>query len=320
MSRVIKNLLKIDPYWVHNYTWAGGWYDRTGRIADQRALLRRATEIFPDAWQILSVPYFSPLPEHGNAQKIAAFRNLIKFDPTISLFYAWLAASLLDAGLTEEVGSLIESARQLDSDHFLVKSLDMLYLTYQGETSEALEIAEILAQPESPQRSGSKDMALRTLAARALATDGGAGLIPLYLSAYPGLAAADLTRVVLLTFQYRKSGHLSAALDLAVLYERAGRSEKAESLLAAVEAELPYWPRRGVWGIGVADAELHAIRGDDAAALAALRRAAEDGWTQLWWWYLDHSPHFERLRGTPEFSEIGADFAARAAVPATEIE
>ena len=54
--------------------------------------------------------------------------------------------------------------------------------------------------------------------------------------------------------------------------------------------------------------------------LAALRQAAEDGWTHLWWWYLDHSPHFEHLRGTPEFDEIRADFAARAAVPATEVE
>jgi hypothetical protein len=157
--------------------------------------------------------------------------------------------------------------------------------------------------------------------ARSLATNGGAELIPLFLSAYPGLAAADLTIVdILVGVSYEKWSHLSAALDLAVLYGRAGQGEKAESLLASVEAELPYWPRRGTWGTGVADAKLHAIRGDDAAALAALRQAAEDGWTLLWWWYLDHSPHFEHLRGTPGFAEIRADFAVRAAEPATQIE
>ena len=282
--------------------------------------MKRAVEIFPDSWRIMLGPLILPLPEDGNAQKIAATRNFIKFNPKNAEGPALLARVLLDAGETEEVGSLIESAWQLNADHSFVKATDMLYLTYQGVISEASVIAEMLAQPESTLRAGSKGMALRTLTTRALTTNGEAEVIPLFLSAYPGLAAADLTGIVLLTSQYRKSGHLSAALDLAVLYERAGRSEKAESLLAAVEAELPYWPRRGFWGTGVADAELHAIRGDDAAALAALRQAAEDGWTQLWWWYLDHSPHFERLRGTPEFSEIGADFAIRAAVPATKIE
>ncbi len=105
-----------------------------------------------------------------------------------------------------------------------------------------------------------------------------------------------------------------AALDLAALYERSGNIEQSELLLDAVEGELPFWPRRGVFGIGFADAELQATRGNNAAALAALRRAAEDGLTHTWWWILDDSPHFTRLREHRQFADIRADFAALGAI------
>ncbi len=84
--------------------------------------------------------------------------------------------------------------------------------------------------------------------------------------------------------------------------------------MEAVAIELPFWQRRGIFGIGIADAELSALRGDEAGALAALRCAAEEGWTYAWWWFVDHSPHLQRLRGTPEFSGIRSEFAARAAL------
>jgi hypothetical protein len=109
---------------------------------------------------------------------------------------------------------------------------------------------------------------------------------------------------------------LIAALDLAALYQKTGNSEKAGDLLDAVEQEIPFWPRRGVYGIGFADAELLAIRGDDAAALARLRQAHDDGLTSSWWWFLDHSPHFAGLREKVEFITLRSDFAALAAFSA----
>ena len=75
-------------------------------------------------------------------------------------------------------------------------------------------------------------------------------------------------------------------------------------------------PRRGHTGAGLADAELYALRDEDARPVDPLHQAAEDGWTYSWWWLLDHSPNMERLRALPELAKIRADFAARARLSA----
>jgi hypothetical protein len=65
------------------------------------------------------------------------------------------------------------------------------------------------------------------------------------------------------------------SLDLASAYLYAGQEVAAERLLSLVEFELPYWSRDSVLGHGIADAELHALRGEKEKALAALQKHVE---------------------------------------------
>ncbi len=68
-------------------------------------------------------------------------------------------------------------------------------------------------------------------------------------------------------------------------------------------------------GYEYANVELHALRGDQERALAALREGAAKGIRYMWRWQLLHNPNLESIRDTPEFAaivaEIEADMAAQ---------
>jgi hypothetical protein len=103
---------------------------------------------------------------------------------------------------------------------------------------------------------------------------------------------------------------------------RTGETSRAEELLSGIERFIAPLPRMNVDGFGIADAQVHAIRGDAGKTIAALRTAVSEGWRSDWRYYRDHDPAFESLRKDPEFvaifREVAADIAAqRARVAAT---
>jgi hypothetical protein len=63
--------------------------------------------------------------------------------------------------------------------------------------------------------------------------------------------------------------------------------------------------------------QIYALEGDKQKALAALRRAIDEGWRNSWWYYLKYDPILESLHDEPEYQamveEIEADMAAQLA-------
>ena len=55
--------------------------------------------------------------------------------------------------------------------------------------------------------------------------------------------------------------------------------------------------------------------GRKAEALAALRKAVDEGWRTHWWYYLQYDPNLESIRDEPEFqaipTEIKTDMSAQ---------
>ncbi len=108
-------------------------------------------------------------------------------------------------------------------------------------------------------------------------------------------------------------------VEVASVYLQAGEEAEAETLLSAAESEIPHWPQTPawVWGYGFANVDLHALRGDKAKALAALREGAANGTRFMWRLQLLYNPNLESIRDTPEFAaivaEIEADMAAQLA-------
>jgi hypothetical protein len=99
-----------------------------------------------------------------------------------------------------------------------------------------------------------------------------------------------------------------AAIDLALVLQRNGDRNKADRLLAESEAEIRGRVRLGVWGYGLADVKIHALRSEKREALAALRAAVAERWRgPQWRYYRDFDPALASIRNEPEFKAVFAD-------------
>jgi len=99
-----------------------------------------------------------------------------------------------------------------------------------------------------------------------------------------------------------------SSVPLAAVLLRTGETDRAERLLGLSEAWNAGKPRQGNYGYGISDVEIHALRGDTAKALRALREAEQAGWrSSVWRYYRDFNPYLASIRDEPEFKAIFAD-------------
>ena len=99
-----------------------------------------------------------------------------------------------------------------------------------------------------------------------------------------------------------------SSVPLAAVLLRTGETDRAERLLDLSEAWNAGRPRQGSYGYGINDVEIHALRGDTAKALQALREAEQAGWrSPVWRYYRDFNPYLTSIRDEPEFEAIFAD-------------
>ncbi len=107
------------------------------------------------------------------------------------------------------------------------------------------------------------------------------------------------------------------AVDLALVVLKTGKQQRAKKLLDRSFAVINTLPRLGLFGYGVLDAKIYALRGEKEKALAALREAIDGGWRRHWWYYLEHDKNLDSIRDEPEFQamveEIEADMAEQLA-------
>ena len=108
----------------------------------------------------------------------------------------------------------------------------------------------------------------------------------------------------------------TAAIDLAWLQQRMGDRQKADKLLKLAYDFIQQRPRLGWWGAyWISDVQILALQGRKEEALAALQRAADEGWRSLWWYYLQYDPNLESIRSEPELQaildEIRTDMSAQ---------
>ena len=126
-----------------------------------------------------------------------------------------------------------------------------------------------------------------------------AGARARYAEAFPQLFEDSPT-----TFTERDA---FAAVDLALVLMHTGEDRRAKSLLDRSEAYLRTIPRLGRYGAGISDVAIHALRGERASALAALREAERAGWRLYWRYYRDFDPNLATIRNEPEFKAVFAD-------------
>ena len=111
-----------------------------------------------------------------------------------------------------------------------------------------------------------------------------------------------------------------AATDLALVLIHTSERRRANLLLERARQYSEKFPRVGPRGDELAEARILAVKGDDEAALQALRRAVDNGWRQNWRATLALDPTFVRLRGTPGFQAIRERLDAEMAVQLARVQ
>ena len=83
-----------------------------------------------------------------------------------------------------------------------------------------------------------------------------------------------------------------------------GERRRALALLDRAESALKGMQRLGIHGYWVADAQIQVIRRDYTGSIERLETAVEEGWRNLWRFYLFHDPILQGLREQPGFQTL----------------
>jgi tetratricopeptide (TPR) repeat protein len=237
-----------------------------------------------------------------------------KADPADSEAPSVIAMHYFELGDVIAAKYWSEAALKLDPRAPWAKVVVALLHLYRHEEVAAIEIARELTRPGALARN-TLGIALRIADAPKLAAGDYEEIIARYLTDYPELGDGKVPMAEYWGIEVA----IVVTLNLASVYLQAGEEAKAETLLSAVESEMPHWPQAAVWGpgYGFANVDLHALRGEKEKALAALREGAAKGMRHKWRLQLLYNPNLESIRDTPEFAaivaEIEADMAAQLA-------
>lgn len=107
-----------------------------------------------------------------------------------------------------------------------------------------------------------------------------------------------------------------AAVDLALVLLHLDEQDRANDLLDGSLRVIDTLPRLGINGYWITDVRIFSLQQRPERALDALRQAIDEGWRILAWYYLEHDPNLDSIRGEPAFqrlyAELQEDLAAQA--------
>ena len=330
---MFRRAIELNPNYATAYLWFSAMFDYSDRRNDALVYAQRSAELDPLS-AIINLVLGKQLGKVGRFDEAEArFRRAIEIDPSMPNLYMF--SGLLKAYVQDRIADgipFLEKAAELDPGAPLYQFwLALLYLDI-GDDVQARRVIESARQhwPSRPGLLGvtaaldldQGDMAaVHEGAERLLALDARASY-PLqllrnadlqagrpavararYASAYPELLGAEPPRTA--DFNW------VVAIDLVPVLQRTGESERAGMLLDRSEDAIKAIPRLGILtfeGYGIADVQIHALRGEKAKALAALREAEKAGWRGRYWRYFrDLDPALASIRNEPEFKAVFTD-------------
>lgn len=334
-----RNAIELNPNYVTAHHWYSGLLSTLGRHQDAFRHAEQALRLDPLSAPV-NVNLGARLEQLGRAQDaLARYRKALEIDPRMTNAYLNIASlqSNVFARPDEAIATLLELERiDPENQHRVARALNYLEL---GDPAAA---RRLLARPAAGEErdtrlisafaaasSGDWDEA-RRLASLAVAEDPGnsfAQRVMRNVDLHEGRAAAALARyaaewpaLVRDAQPDINGGNLIAAIDVVPLLQAAGETAQADRLLDSCERYIGTRTRLGTDGYGIADVQIHALRGDRRAALNALRKAREAGWVHGWPYFRDVDPNLASIRQESEFQAVFAEIAAhmaalRAAMP-----
>ena len=227
----------------------------------------------------------------GNpGEAVLWFEKGARLTPQGDVFNAWLALMYLEMQQDDKARVVLDDAINIsppmvDNDAVLVEELFRIYygLEVSGLPDGRRFIPKILFG------------GLASLPVRELLTGHFAAAVERYEKWYPNISTLK-TPI--------DGGNYRAAIYVAFALDRLGERRRALALLDRAEDALKGMRRLGIHGYWVADAQIQAIRRDYTGSLERLETAAEEGWRNLWRFYLFHDPILQGLRGQPGFQAL----------------
>ena len=260
-----------------------------GRYTEAIARYRKAIEIdpsLPAAYRNLGFVEAYALGRIDEA--VPLFEQSVANDPESPEWSVWLAALYLDIGDDVQARRWTTRSLELAPEHVSVQIVAAFLELLTGHPDTALEHTRKTLEID-PTFAG----ALMLLRNEDIRRGDPAAARARYAQAFPDLLGEQAPTI--------DGANADAAIDLALVLKLTGENVRAKELLDGIEKFIAPLPRMNVDGFGVADVQLHAIRGDDKKALATLREAIDAGWRADWRYYRDHEPGFARIRKTDEF-------------------
>jgi tetratricopeptide (TPR) repeat protein len=208
---------------------------------------------------------------------------------------AYLAGMYLDLGDDATAERFVEQSLRVDKGQGPPDFSASILALYRGQSDLALKHAQdaLTAMPQA-------SLMLAVQRNADLRNNNYATARNRYAQAFPELTGNGAPRV--------DPGNSWPAIDLALVLQRSGDDTAADKLLDLAEVALRGRPRLGESGFGIADVQIHALRGERTEALAALREAEQAGWRgPIWRYYRDHDANLDSIRKEPGFKAIFAE-------------
>jgi tetratricopeptide (TPR) repeat protein len=232
------------------------------------------------------------------ADGVPLLQRAAELDPDNPLLEFFRARLYFDLGDDVAATRVIEAARKRWPGHAAVLMVSAEMHMNRGEWGAALKDTQRLLALDS--WTVDPDAVLRWLRDADLKQGNHQAARLRYAKAYPALLASTSPTI--------DGSNWQAAIDVAPVLRAAGEGAAAGALLYRAGEVVRTIPRLGIRGYGIADVQIHALRGDNAKALAALREANKAGWRgPSWRYYRDFDPCLASIRNAPEFKAVFAD-------------
>jgi TolB-like protein/Tfp pilus assembly protein PilF len=296
--------LAIDPYSVPVNFDLARYDDVNGDFERALERYRRIIELEPD--HAFSYVYIAAIHYlvYGRAdESLVWYQKAVEHDALSPSLASAQAIAYLEIGDPDAARIFVDRAIKMSPRTFWPLWTSLLLNHYVGDDEAARRDAHILLEVYPRNWGAHKylrnaDIAQGRFEVAALR----------YARAFPELTEYEEPLVI--------PSNLAAALDLAQVLQHLDQPERASDLLQGALTATETLPRLGTDGFWIADVQAYALQGHSDKALAALREAIDQGWRVLAWFYLDHDPNLESIRGHAEFqrqrARITADMAAQA--------
>lgn len=282
-----------------------------GRTDEAEEHLRRLLKLHPDDPGVhMDLGQFEAYVRNRFTAAVPLLERAVELDPGDAYLAGMLAMVLFDLGSDADATRLVQDALRRWPDRSNVLLIAAWLALYRGDQDGAVRHARRLLE-SNPKHWGG----VAVLAQADLAQGDVQSARARYAIAFPELLGPEAPEI--------GPENAGLALSVARILLRTGERERALALIKQTEEVHRTMPRLASMasGYGINDALVHALRGEDAKALRALRAAAAAGFRgPLWRVRRDYSLVGGWMAKGPEFAAVFAEIERDLARQRAELE